>query len=256
MGGLIIAGILFLGGAAALSGVVLYVRKRIRDVSSQAFGTPDFIQGMKAQEEEFRNTPKSLSGMTRIYEPLIAQDFPDFNLPQFIVKAENMLLSVFNAIEAQNTKLIVNASPELTKHVESYIEDQKSKDEREFYNDTRIHDTVLMRYQKSNGRCVISLQSAVEFKNYLEDASGNIIRGDRTHLEQARCNTEIIYIQDPEKVAKYTGESVIGINCPNCGAPIRNLGQKYCEYCGTGVIDIHIKTWEIHRYDLIRSSAN
>jgi ribosomal protein L37E len=37
--------------------------------------------------------------------------------------------------------------------------------------------------------------------------------------------------------------SGIALNCPNCGAPIQNLGQKKCSYCGTGVIDLVKRTW-------------
>ena len=37
--------------------------------------------------------------------------------------------------------------------------------------------------------------------------------------------------------------SAIGINCPNCGAPVKNLGQKYCDYCGTGIREINVRSW-------------
>ncbi|MCD8025431.1 MAG: zinc-ribbon domain-containing protein, partial [Clostridiales bacterium] len=39
------------------------------------------------------------------------------------------------------------------------------------------------------------------------------------------------------------GESV-GVNCPNCGAPIKNLGKKFCEYCGTAVTEVNIRAWK------------
>ncbi len=38
-------------------------------------------------------------------------------------------------------------------------------------------------------------------------------------------------------------QSGIALNCPNCGAPIKDLGVKTCSYCGTGVIDLVKKTW-------------
>ena len=37
------------------------------------------------------------------------------------------------------------------------------------------------------------------------------------------------------------------INCPNCGAPIKNLGDKICSYCGSGVIDILKRTWVLNK---------
>ena len=44
----------------------------------------------------------------------------------------------------------------------------------------------------------------------------------------------MVYVQDVAKMTDYSA-SAIGINCPNCGAPVRNLGQKFCDYCGTAV---------------------
>lgn len=78
-----------------------------------------------------------------------------------------------------------------------------------------------------------------------------MIRGNSEQRKQVRYSTEIIYIQDAEKVAEKTSGNAIGINCPNCGAAIRNLGQKHCEYCGSGVIEINVKSWFINRYELI-----
>lgn len=35
----------------------------------------------------------------------------------------------------------------------------------------------------------------------------------------------------------------LGLNCPNCGAPISTLGHKHCEYCGSPVIEYNINVW-------------
>ena len=34
--------------------------------------------------------------------------------------------------------------------------------------------------------------------------------------------------------------------CYNCGAPVRNLGMKFCEYCGTGVIEVNTRVWKFN----------
>ena len=33
--------------------------------------------------------------------------------------------------------------------------------------------------------------------------------------------------------------------CPNCGAPIKNLGAKFCEYCGSAVEVINSRVWSL-----------
>lgn len=35
--------------------------------------------------------------------------------------------------------------------------------------------------------------------------------------------------------------SAVGTTCPNCGAPVRSLGAKKCEYCGSYVEPVNIK---------------
>ena len=36
-----------------------------------------------------------------------------------------------------------------------------------------------------------------------------------------------------------------GRPCPNCGAPIKNLGAKSCEYCGSAVEVINSRVWSL-----------
>ena len=41
---------------------------------------------------------------------------------------------------------------------------------------------------------------------------------------------------DEEKISPE--ENVLGIHCPNCGSPIKTLGEKQCSYCGSAVMEI------------------
>lgn len=231
--------------------VVLFVRSKIRAVSRQVFGTSDITQGLRAYQAAEEGRPRSLSNMTQIYEPMIARDFPDFNLKEFIMLAENMLLSVFNAIEAKDEELIMNASDSLRDRVINQIRELQSKGETEFYDDVKIHGTALNRYENADGRCVVTLQSSVEYRHYAH-AGGRLVRGDSVHRQQVRYNTEIIYIQDAKLVSNAIHDNAIGVSCPSCGAPVKALGQKVCDYCGRGIVEINLKSWSINRFDLIR----
>ena len=77
--------------------------------------------------------------------------------------------------------------------------------------------------------------------------NGKVVSGSKEFREQCKYNTDIIYIQDVNKLTSDKMSS-IGTNCPNCGAPITNLGSKFCEYCGTGVRVININVWTINKY--------
>ena len=36
------------------------------------------------------------------------------------------------------------------------------------------------------------------------------------------------------------------MNCPNCGAPVKTLGEKFCQFCGTAIKEINIRSWKFN----------
>jgi phosphoribosylanthranilate isomerase len=255
MQGFAVAAVGIIVVAAVVVAVVAYIARRVRrslqHVAQVAFNTDSLLQGAKQQMQEYATTPKSISDMTRIYEPQIHEDFPSFNLTEFITKSQNMLLSVFNAIEAQDASQIVDASADLRTRVAQLITDERSTGTCEHYDAVRIHRTALTNYVKAGGICTITLQSALEYRHYTVDAQGTLTQGNREQLLQERYDVDIIYIQDVDKIEQTTTGNALGLNCPNCGAPIRNLGSKFCEYCGTAVIPVNVKVWSINAYRLV-----
>ena len=208
------------------------IKRKVEDVSQALFGTDSLVEGWNKQADELAATPKSVSGMTRIFEPQIQRDFPDFNLVQFKNKAENMLVSALQAIDSGNVSLIRDASEELKAQVENRIEMNRSEGIREVYEKIRIHRTE------------ITFQSAVEHLHY-KKKDGTVVSGDENRLEQTKYNVEVMYIQD-EKIAKI--DNAVGTTCPHCGAPVTNLGAMYCEYCGLAITPINLKVWTLHRF--------
>ena len=139
--------------------------------------------------------------MTRIFEPQIQRDFPDFNLVQFKNKAENMLVSALQAIDSGNVSLIRDASEELKAQVENRIEMNRSEGIREVYEKIRIHRTEISNYEKKQGKCIITFQSAVEHLHY-KKKDGTVVSGDENRLEQTKYNVEVMYIQDERKISE------------------------------------------------------
>ena len=37
--------------------------------------------------------------------------------------------------------------------------------------------------------------------------------------------------------------------CPNCGAPVTNLGAKFCEYCGAGIVELNVHAWSFENIE-------
>ena len=90
---------------------------------------------------------------------------------------------------------------------------------------------------------MITIQSAVEYF-YSKVRDGKVIDGSKERKTQTKYNTELIYIQDID-LAEF--DHAIGMSCPNCGAPIKTLGEMRCEYCGTKVTPVNTKVWSLHK---------
>lgn len=243
---LIIILIIILVLAAIGLGIYFKVKSFTKRVARNMFGTDSLVQGIKQQQDIMSETPKSLSAMTPVYLPMINKDFPDFNYDEFKRKAEGLLLEYFNAVETLTPITNMSITNNVRLQVNGIINKLRSNNQREFYKNVVLHSTEISRYVKSPGICKIILQTSLEDFNYIVDGTGRIIFGSSTQKEQTIYETELVYVQDI-KLAKdggLTRESVL--NCPNCGAPITNPSAKYCEFCGTGIVQKNLLVWSFN----------
>ena len=237
--GAIIIGVLVIGVIVVLSRFS-EVFLGLRDVLRALNGTD-----LTELETEIETTPKSVSGMTSLCLPRITADFPEFNWHEFKQKVQNMLLSAFRAISEENISIMENASSDLRNQVSLTIDANRDAHEHEYFKDVKIHQTEIKDYRKMGGNCIITLQSAVGMVHYKTKAGG-VIKGSDTNMCQKRYDIELLYVQDEAKIAY--GQKALGNNCPNCGAPIKDLGNKTCPYCGCGVTTVNVRAWVINRY--------
>ncbi len=226
---------------------ILIIKNKLRHISITAFGTDSLIEGYKNTKQALSETPKSVSGMTSIYLPMIIKDFPEFNYEEFKTKAEIMLKSAFSAITQNDISLLENASTDLTSETQLIINNNISQNQNEVYNDVQLYATEITKYQKMNGTCSITLQSSVGHYHYITQDE-KIISGDKELREQCKYNIQLLYVQDISKVSAGEFKTALGTNCPNCGAPVTTLGLKYCEYCGSKLETININVWSINKY--------
>lgn len=218
------------------------LKQKTRQFSRQVFGTDSLMEGFEQIEAEYAVTPKSVSAMTSLYLPKITRDFPEFSYDEMKEKAQNVLTSYLLAINDFNPGRLTEGNSELKNKLEHEIAILKNKDQREHFDKIKIHRTEISGYTKKSGRCIITMQTSVQYYHYVTDNSGRVIEGSRDVLFQSKYETDLIYIQDRALVEGNLGDAE-GLNCPNCGAPITNLGSKFCEYCGTGVVTYNIHVW-------------
>lgn len=202
------------------------------------------LREAEKQADVLAETPKSVSGMTRIFGPQIERDFPEISLEEFSNKVENLLITAFAAVTEGNAAMLSDVSEEVRHQVENQIADNQRENIHETYGQVKIHQTEVTNYQKKDGTCVITFQSAIEHYHYKEK-DGKLIWGEKERKQQTKYNTELMYIQDEQLAGN---GNAVGTTCPNCGAPIKQLGKMRCEYCGLAVTPVNLKVWKLQRY--------
>ena len=205
-----------------------------------------FLDEVKQNDRNNYATKKSISGMTRILEPLIIKDFPDFNLRHLYSSIETNLSSILNA----KTKLdpsYLNKGLNLIKgKIAKEIHDMKDEDIIQKYTNIRFNSHALKSYKKNNGTATITTTSSVSY-NY----ESNL---DERKYDDLRCETkyecEFIYIYDEDKFKEK--QKSFGVHCPNCGAPVKGLGDLTCSYCGSNVKKVNLRNWEMASFKEVK----
>lgn len=217
-------------------------KKKVQEFSRMAFGTPDLKKGLEQVEKEYEVSPKSVSTMTNLYLPRITKDFPDFSYPEMKERAQNCLTSYLLGLHHFDPGMLKEGNAQLKSKLEHDISILKNADKREHFDNIRIHQTEIAGYAKRSGKCIVTFQTSIQYNYYVTNPEGEVIQGKKDTLFQSKYEEDLIYIQDASLIdTKY--EAAMGLNCPNCGAPIVGLGKKFCEYCGTGIVEVNVKAW-------------
>jgi len=219
--------------------------------------------------------PRSISDMISVYAPAIAKDFPDLNIRQLISSAENKLYAALYAISegtaaqagdraatgdfSSDEEIVpgedkikddffLGATPDFAAQIQRQIDSLIQSDRTEHFERIKIHRSGIHLYQKNAGTCAITLQTAIEYLHYIKQ-NGVVISGSQQVPEQARYNISLIYVQDMSRLSS-SSTNAVGVTCPNCGAPVRGLGHRQCEYCGSAIQAIDMRIWRINQFTL------
>lgn len=224
--------ILTITSAITIAGFVAFfkLKRKVKNYSQSIFGTSSLNEIMRRAQLDEETTPKSVAGMEKLVLPTLIDDFPNLDINEMKKMAENSIIQVLRSIEKHQNLELKKTSEKVNNWLESKIDDVRN--DSVSYDSLKIHRTVLNSYRKSQGICRVEFQTSLEY--YYRKNS------ESSKRKQDRYRTEYIYIVDDEQASN---NQSIALNCPNCGAPIKNLGQKHCNYCGTGVIDLVKKTW-------------
>ena len=118
-----------------------------------------FIDEVKQNDRNNYSTKKDLFGMTRIIEPIIVKDFPDFNLKHLYSSSETNLTSILNAKTKLDTSYLNKGLSLIKGRIVKEINDMKDEGIIQKYTSIRFNDHALKTYKKSNGTATITTTS-------------------------------------------------------------------------------------------------
>lgn len=239
MEGLSISSIL---GLVVLFGLYM-VFSKLYLLSRSAERMLNMFRGIEGDALRIKETPKSVSAMTRLELPRIEKDFPEFNWPEWRQRSENILKGYLEAVEHKDLSYLKDAGYGLKEQVRLAIQDAFERDITEKFDAVKIHRSEIARYQREPFLSRVAIQLSVEYLHSLNDKGINSVL--QNEKEQHRYELEIVYVQDVSAIG-HTAMGV-GINCPNCGAPVSDLGIKVCTYCGTEIEPINIRVWTANK---------
>lgn len=217
------------------------VTNSVKEVSQAVYGTDDIVEGFKRQQFEQSLTPRSVSNMSGVYLPKIQKDFPEFHYDEMRERAKNVLTSYLFSIDESDPSKLSEGNDELKNALIIHLQLLNDRHYEEHYERMKIHKCEISDYVKKDGRCTITFQAAIQYYYYITQG-GDIKTGRKDQLKQSKYELELVYIQDRDFI-KETGNSALGITCPNCAAPISNLGAKHCIYCGSPIVEFNIHAW-------------
>ena len=187
---------------------------------------------------------KSIGSQTNLLLPQIVRDIPNFSADEMFRKTETCLRAAFNSLENKTlsgTDEIILMKDSIKEEIEDMISNKISVR----YDNIKFHKHGLKFYTNKDGVLTITVNTSLEY-DYEKTKNGKIIDNNHNVKKQNRIVSKFIYVYDPDKYTK--SEVLVGIICPNCGAPVKDLGKKKCRYCGSGLEDINLKSWHMVSY--------
>ena len=217
------------------------VTNSVKQVSKAVYGTTNVVEGVKRQQFEHSTTPRTISNMSSVYLPQIQKDFPEFHYDEMRERAKNVLTSYLYCIDNQDPSKLSEGNDELKNALTMHLQLLNDRNYDEHFERMKIHKCELSNYVKKDGLCTITFQAAIQYYHYILEGD-RIKTGRKDQMKQAKYEIKLVYIQDRDLI-KESADSALGLTCPNCAAPISNLGAKHCIYCGSPVIEFNMHAW-------------
>ncbi len=152
----------------------------------------------------------------------------EFNEAMFKTKVDNIFVKLFTSIMKGDLSDVDHfISDEVKNKYMTYINELKSKNERQMYDELNVKDTKILSRKELEDKEVIEVEIISRYMDYIIDIdTGETIKGDNTRRIEKR-NILVFEKKNDTKDIKLVRK------CPGCGASISVNTSGKCDYCGT-----------------------
>ena len=161
---IVVAGLAVCGTIAAIA---INISRKVKRFQRDMFGTTDMKKAARDIANDVANTPKSVSAMTNMLLPQITRDFPNFGFDEMKQRALSALQGWLRAITKDDVQELTTGSEELKTKLSDYIQNLRNIEQKEHFDNVKIHRTEISNYVKRDGRCIVTFQSALQCMHYL-----------------------------------------------------------------------------------------
>ncbi len=191
--------------------------------------------------------PYPVPNLTAAYKPKIERDFPEIGYERMEAMARNGIISILNAVESKRPDDVENASKTLKNQLKIIIEDYSRRQEDIHYDNVEIHAVGIENYVSNQSSASVIFQISLQSLAY-RTKNGAVVSGFNTKPTQNLFSIVLMHNQK----GKETAQGYFEANCPNCGAPIEDIQSRKCSYCGSGLVPVVDKIWQIDSFKLLK----
>ena len=191
--------------------------------------------------------PYSVPNLTAVYRPKIERDFPEMSYERMESMAKNGMIAILNAVESKKTDSVENSSQNLKNQLKVITEDYFRRGEDIHYDNVQIHAAAVTNYNSTRTAATAVFQISLQSLAY-RTKDGKVVSGSNTVPRQNLFSLTLMHNQKGGSGSQRYFEA----NCPNCGAPIEDLGSRNCSFCGSGLVPVVDKIWQIDSFELLK----
>lgn len=191
--------------------------------------------------------PYPVPQLTAVYKPKIERDFPEMSYERLESMARNGMIAILNAVESKKTDSVKDSSPNLQNQLKVIVEDYSRRSEDIHYDNVDIHAVAIESYNSTKTTATAVFQISLQSLAY-RTKDGAVVNGSNTMPRQNLFSITLMHNQAGNSGNGHYFEA----NCPNCGAPIEDLSSRSCPFCGSGLVPVVDKIWQIDSFKLLK----